>query len=60
MYQDKEITCRCGAVFVFTARDQEFYANGGARDGEAPRQAWEPPKRCKKCRLEKRSKFPNG
>ena len=60
MYQDKEITCECGEVFIFTERDQEFYANGGAKDGEEPRKAWEPPKRCKKCRMKKRQKFPNG
>ena len=29
-YQDKTITCvDCGEEFVFTARDQEFYAEKG-------------------------------
>ena len=32
MYQDKSITCRdCGEDFVFTAGEQEFYAQKGFR-----------------------------
>ena len=30
MYQDKTLVCRdCGAEFVFTAGEQEFYAEKG-------------------------------
>ncbi|MBQ7784571.1 MAG: zinc-ribbon domain-containing protein, partial [Clostridia bacterium] len=30
MYQDKTLTCRdCGQEFVFTAGEQEFYAEKG-------------------------------
>ena len=41
MYQDKTIVCRdCGNEFVFTAGEQEFYAE--KEFGE--------PTRCKECR----------
>lgn len=41
-YQDKTITCvDCGTDFVFTAREQEFYAEKGFNNE---------PKRCKACR----------
>ena len=37
MYQDKTLTCKdCGAEFVFTAGEQEFFVNE--------------PQRCKPCR----------
>ena len=42
MYQDKTLKCKdCGAEFVFTASEQEFYAEKGFQN--------EPP-RCKPCR----------
>lgn len=45
--QDKKITCvDCGAEFVFTVRDQEFYAEKGFTNE---------PKRCKACRDAKKS-----
>ena len=40
--KDKKITCvDCGAEFLFTVRDQEFYAEKGFTNE---------PKRCKACR----------
>lgn len=42
MYQDKTLTCKdCGAEFVFTAGEQEFYAEKGFVNE---------PQRCKPCR----------
>lgn len=42
MYQDKTLTCRdCGVEFVFTAREQEFYAEKGFMNE---------PSRCPECR----------
>ena len=42
MYQDKTLVCRdCGAEFVFTAGEQEFYAEKGFQNE---------PTRCKACR----------
>lgn len=42
MYQDKTLVCRdCGAEFVFTAGEQEFYAEKGFQNE---------PVRCKVCR----------
>lgn len=39
--QDKKIICKdCGTEFVFTAGEQEFYAQKGLTE----------PKRCKECR----------
>ena len=46
-YQDKTITCvDCGEEFVFTARDQEFYAEKGFNNEQ---------KRCKACRDQKKA-----
>lgn len=46
-YKDKTITCvDCGEEFVFTARDQEFYAEKGFNNE---------PKRCKACRDKKKA-----
>ena len=59
-FQDTKIKCSCGEDFVFTGRDQEFYSRGGARDGDVAKEPWKTPKRCKKCRLEKKKKYPNG
>lgn len=42
MYQDKTLICKdCGAEFVFTAGEQEFYASKGLMNE---------PQRCKACR----------
>ena len=42
MYQDKTLICKeCGAEFVFTAGEQEFYAEKGFVNE---------PQRCKACR----------
>lgn len=41
-YQDQTLTCRdCGKPFVFTIRDQEFFAEKGFTN---------PPTRCRDCR----------
>ncbi len=46
MYEDKILICKdCGAQFVFTAGEQEFYAEKGFENE---------PKRCKACRIAKR------
>ena len=42
MYEDKTLVCSdCGEEFVFTAGEQEFYAEKGFTNE---------PKRCKNCR----------
>jgi CxxC-x17-CxxC domain-containing protein len=42
MVEDKSITCRdCGAPFVFSVRDQQFYAEKGFENE---------PQRCRDCR----------
>ncbi|MEG2003156.1 MAG: zinc-ribbon domain containing protein [Clostridia bacterium] len=42
MYEDKKMKCKdCGAEFVFTAGEQEFYASRGFQNE---------PQRCKGCR----------
>ena len=42
MYQDKTLVCKdCGKEFVFTAGEQEFYAEKGFENE---------PQRCKDCR----------
>ena len=42
MYQDKTLVCRdCGNEFVFTAGEQEFYAEKGFQNE---------PTRCRECR----------
>lgn len=47
MYEDKTLTCKdCGNEFVFTAGEQEFYAEKGFVNE---------PQRCKECR-DKRKK----
>lgn len=58
MYEDKEIACKeCGKAFMFTARDQEFYAE---KTDERTGQPFVPPKRCRQCRMNKKQRFPNG
>ena len=42
MFEDKTLVCKdCGAEFVFTAGEQEFYAEKGFENE---------PQRCKACR----------
>ena len=42
MYEDEKLTCDdCGCEFVFTAGEQEFYAERGLTNK---------PKRCNECR----------
>ncbi len=46
MYEDKTITCKdCGKDFIFTAGEQEFYAEKGLENE---------PQRCKECRIAKK------
>lgn len=53
MYQDKTLVCKdCGQEFVFTAGEQEFYAEKGFQNE---------PSRCKECRMAKKgARRPNG
>ncbi len=47
MYQDKTLKCKeCGAEFVFTAGEQEFYAEKGFQNE---------PKKCKECRAARKT-----
>ena len=47
MYSDKELTCKeCEGTFVFTAGEQEFYAERGFVNE---------PQRCKGCRDQRKS-----
>ena len=42
MYQDEKLICKdCGQEFIFTAGEQEFYAEKGVQNK---------PQRCKACR----------
>ena len=46
MAQDKTLTCRdCGADFIFSASEQDFYAEKGFTNE---------PKRCATCRAAKK------
>ena len=46
MFEDKTLVCKdCGAEFVFTKGEQEFYANIGLQNE---------PKRCKPCNKAKK------
>ena len=50
-YEDKTLVCKdCGKDFVFTAGEQEFYAQKGLTNE---------PKRCPDCRAAKKSSFNN-
>lgn len=52
MYEDKTLTCRdCGAEFVFTASEQDFYAQKGFQNQ---------PGRCPACRVQRRSSGSRG
>ncbi len=47
MYEDKTLTCKdCGNEFVFTAGEQEFYAEKGFENE---------PLRCKDCRAKRKA-----
>ena len=47
-YEAKDILClACDEWFVFTAKEQRFYAQQG----------FPPPKRCPNCRVEKRWRY---
>jgi len=51
-FQDKSLTCvDCGQTFVFTAGEQEFYAQKGFQNE---------PKRCKACKSTKRGSERGG
>ena len=48
MYQDETLICEdCGSEFVFTAGEQEFFAQRGLQNK---------PKRCPECRKNRRQK----
>ncbi len=50
MFEDKTLTCvDCGKEFVFTAGEQEFYAE---------KQYQNEPKRCKECRIARKNARP--
>ena len=50
-FKDKTLKCvDCGAEFIFTAREQEFYAEKGFQNE---------PKRCKPCRDAKKAEKRN-
>jgi len=52
MYEDKTLVCKeCGAEFVFTAGEQEFYAERGFQNE---------PARCKPCRDARKQNARNG
>ena len=47
MFEDKTLVCKdCGAEFIFTAGEQEFYAEKGFQNE---------PVRCKACRTARKS-----
>jgi CxxC-x17-CxxC domain-containing protein len=49
MYEDKTINCKdCGQDFIFTAGEQEFYAEKGFQNE---------PVRCKDCRAARKQKI---
>ena len=49
MYQDEKLICEdCGAEFIFTSGEQEFYAEKGFTNE---------PVRCKECRIAKKARI---
>lgn len=47
MYEDKTLVCKdCGNEFIFTAGEQEFYAEKGFENE---------PQRCKDCRIARKN-----
>ncbi len=52
MFEDKILVCKdCGAQFVFTAGEQEFYAEKGFQNE---------PVRCKDCRANRKAQRAGG
>ena len=52
MYEDKTLTCKeCGNEFIFTAGEQEFYAEKGFENE---------PQRCKPCRDARKAASKSG
>lgn len=52
MFEDKMLTCKdCGQEFVFTAGEQQFYADHGFQNQ---------PQRCKSCRDARKIKMNGG
>lgn len=52
MFQDKTLVCKdCGQEFVFTAGEQEFYAEKGFQNE---------PARCKDCRAARKASMNGG
>ena len=52
MYEDKTLVCKeCGSEFVFTAGEQEFYAEKGFENE---------PQRCKDCRQARKNSAKAG
>jgi len=52
MYEDKTLTCReCGVEFIFTASEQEFYAEKGFANE---------PGRCPQCRAARKQRKNTG
>ena len=50
-FQDQQLTCAdCGQTFVFSAEDQEFYAQRG----------FSTPKRCSECRSARKASSQRG
>ena len=51
-YRDRTLTCRdCGATFLFTAGEQEFYASRGFENA---------PTRCPDCRAARKAQRASG
>ena len=51
MYEDKTLVCKdCGSDFIFTAGEQEFYAEKGFENE---------PLRCPDCRKARKESFKN-
>lgn len=49
MYEDKTLICKdCGGEFIFTAGEQEFYAEKGFENE---------PTRCKECRVARKERI---
>lgn len=50
--EDKVLTCKdCGAQFIFTVRDQQFYAEKGFENE---------PQRCRECRNARKTQRSGG
>ena len=51
MQTDRTLTCAdCGQEFVFTASEQQFYADRGFSD----------PRRCRSCRAQRKAQMSSG